>query len=753
MHSSRRLLVAVAALLLALGGITVIALPASAATGLTASFSAENRGSYYWDKYIVTNPTAASVTGWTIEFDLPPGVTVSQYFYGVVTTSGSHVTATNEHYNATVAAGGNTEPYSLSFVASGPGTPTNCRINGNRCDGGADRMPGAPTNLHVTGKTTKTVSLSWTAAAATDFPIATYDVYRGTTLATSVTGTKATVTGLTPNTSYTFSVKARDSHGNVSAASNTATAVTLNPADDTTPPTVPTGLHSTGKTSTSVSLAWTASTDAHGIAGYDVYRGTTKAKSVTGTTAKITGLTPLTRYTFTVRARDTYDNVSAASAPASVTTNDQVGSGSYARVGYFVQWGIYGRQYFVKNLETTGAAAKLTHLNYAFTNLDPVKLTCLNGVVHGVGANPEDPDQGTGGGDAEADYGRPFSPGESVDGVGDSGFAPLQGNFNQLKKLKVKHANLKVLMSIGGWTYSKFFSDAAATDASRKKFVSSCIDMYIKGNLPAYNGHGGPGSAAGIFDGIDIDWEWPGSDGHPGNHVSATDKANLTLLLKEFRTELDALGATTGKHYLLTAFTPADQVKIDKGWDLTQVFKYLDFANVQGYDFHGAGSDNSWEPNRTGHQANLNPDPADPYSFHFSVAAAIQIYLTAGVNPRKLTIGLPFYGRGWQGVADGGAHGAWQGANGAAPGQFAEEAGTRGYSNLVASVPNCTVFHNTTVVATWCFTGSQWWTFDDAWSLGQKTAWVKSKNLLGVMIWEMSGDTGSLMTAVDTGLH
>jgi chitinase len=123
------------------------------------------------------------------------------------------------------------------------------------------------------------------------------------------------------------------------------------------------------------------------------------------------------------------------------------------------------------------------------------------------------------------------------------------------------------------------------------------------------------------------------------------------------------------------------------------------------------------------------------------------------VNPRKLTIGLPFYGRGWQNVVDGGKHGAWQSAGGAAPGQFAEEAGTRGYSNLVASVPGCTVFHDTAVVATWCYTGNQWWTFDDAWSLGQKTAWVKSKGLLGVMIWEMSGDTGTLMGAVDTGLH
>jgi chitinase len=748
-----RLMTATAALLLIGGTAVAVATPAQAATGLTAAFSAADNGSWWLDKYVVSNPTTASITGWTIEFDLPPGVTMTNPWNGNATTSGSHVTVTNAYYNGTVAPGRNTEPYSFSFIASGPAAPANCRINGNKCDGGSDRAPGAPTGLAVTGKTTKTVSLSWTAAAATDFPIAGYDVYNGGSLATSVTGTTATVTGLTANTSYTFTVKAKDSHGNVSAASNAVTATTLNPSNDTTPPTVPGNLRSTGKTSSSVSLAWNASTDASGVAGYDVYTGSTLSASVTGTTATVANLAPSTAYTFTVKARDTYDNVSAASNAVTVTTDDVVGSGSYAKVGYFVQWGIYGRQYFVKNLETTGAATKLTHINYAFTNLDPVNLTCLNGVVHGVSTNPEDPDQGTGGGDAEADYGRPFSASESVSGTGDTGFQPLQGNFNQLKQLKVKHPNLKVLMSIGGWTYSKFFSDAAATDASRKKLVSSCIDMYIKGNLPAYNGHGGAGSAAGIFDGIDLDWEWPGSEGHPGNHVSPNDKANLTALLAEFRRQLDALGASTGKHYLLTAFTPADQVKISGGWDLSQVFKYLDFANVQGYDFHGSGSDNSWEPGKTGHQANLNTDVDDPYPFHFSVVDAIKIYTDTGVSPRKLTIGLPFYGRGWQGVTDGGKHGEWQAANGAAPGQFAEEAGTRGYSNLIASVPGCTVFHDTQAVATFCYTGSQWWTFDDTWSIGQKMTWLKSKGLLGAMIWEMSGDTGTLMSAVDSGLR
>lgn len=98
-------------------------------------------------------------------------------------------------------------------------------------------------------------------------------------------------------------------------------------------------------------------------------------------------------------------------------------------------------------------------------------------------------------------------------------------------------------------------------------------------------------------------------------------------------------------------------------------------------------------PGRAGHQANLLRDAQDPYPFEFSVNKAIQTYLDACVNPRKLTIGLAFYGGGWQGVAAGGTgvNGEWQTATGVATGQFAEEAGTRGYADLVSGVPGCTV--------------------------------------------------------------
>ncbi|WP_445400916.1 glycosyl hydrolase family 18 protein [Streptomyces sp. LE64] len=757
-RARRRLLVVLAVLALPLASLTGLAGTAQAAGTLTASFSSENNGSWWRGTYVIRNTGTAPVTGWNLSFRLPAGVTVSGHYHGDATVNGTTVTVKNAHYNATVPAGGTSEPWSYWFIANGPiGAPTGCTVNGDKCDGTPDvppTAPGAPTAAAVTART---ATLNWTAARGGDHPVASYEVVSAGAVLATTDSVGATLTGLTPATGYTVTVRAKDARGNTGPASDPFTFRTVDPATDPVPPTAPTQLRLTSKTSSAVVLAWNASTDDVAVAGYDVRRGDALVKTVgaTTTTVTIAGLAPATPYTFTVTARDTADNSSPASDALRVTTDDVAGTGNYYKVGYFAQWGIYGRQFFIKNLDTSGAAAKLDVVNYAFENVDPVNLTCQAGVTKGVSGNPQDPDEGTGAGDADADYARPMSAAQSVDGVADDGWGKLRGNFNQIKKLKAKHPHLKFVVSLGGWTFSKYFADAAATPASREKFVRSCVDVWIKGDLPVYNGAGGPGTGAGVFDGIDLDWEWPGAEGHPGNHWGAADKANLTALIAEFRKQLDALG---GEHRLLTAFTPADPAKIQAGWDLTKIFDHLDYANVQGYDFHGSGSDNSWEPLRTGHQANLHRDAQDPYAFDFSIEKAVQTYLDAGVNPRKLTVGFPFYGRGWKGVASGptGTNGEWQAANGAAPGQFPEEAGIRGYHNLVSNHPHMTVHHDEQSVSTYGYTGpgGQWWSFDDAWSIGKKAEWIRAKGLLGAMVWELSGDTpdGTLMNALHTGL-
>ncbi|MFD0671601.1 fibronectin type III domain-containing protein [Cohnella sp. GCM10027633] len=197
--------------------------------------------------------------------------------------------------------------------------------------GTADTLaPTVPSGLTSPSKTTTTVNLSWS-ASTDNVGVTGYDVYNGATLAGSVGGSTTTyqATGLSPNTAYSFTVRAKDAAGNVSAASG-ALSVTTNAAADTQAPTVPSGLTSPSKTTTTVNLSWSASTDNVGVTGYDVYNGATLAGSVGGstTTYQATGLSPNTAYSFTVRAKDAAGNVSAASSALSVTTNAATGGGT-----------------------------------------------------------------------------------------------------------------------------------------------------------------------------------------------------------------------------------------------------------------------------------------------------------------------------------------------------------------------------------------------------------------------------------------
>ncbi|WP_155370813.1 fibronectin type III domain-containing protein [Catellatospora vulcania] len=192
--------------------------------------------------------------------------------------------------------------------------------------GGDTAAPTAPGNPRATGATASSVSLAWD-AATDNVGVTAYDVYRGATLATTVTGLTATVTGLTADTAYSFTVKARDAAGNVGPASAAVSARTQPGGGDTQPPTAPGNLRSTAQTSTSITLAWDAATDNVGVSAYDVYRGTTLATTVAGLTATVTGLTADTAYSFTVQARDAAGNKSSPTAALSVRTKPAGGGG------------------------------------------------------------------------------------------------------------------------------------------------------------------------------------------------------------------------------------------------------------------------------------------------------------------------------------------------------------------------------------------------------------------------------------------
>ncbi len=606
------------------------------------------------------------------------------------------LTACDRTFTTTVSDG----QLNVQFNMNGGGnyaTVSGIEVTGGTGGGDDKTPPSTPTGLTVTGTTTTTASLSWT-ASTDNVGVTGYDIYRGTTLAGTSTTTTFTDTGLTANTSYTYTVKARDAAQNVSPASNQVTATTKDggSGDDKTPPTAPTGLTVTGTTTTTASLSWTASTDNVGVTGYDIYRGTTLAGTSTTTTFTDTGLTANTSYTYTVKARDAAQNVSPASNQVTATTKDGGGGGGKKLLGYFIQWGVYGRNYHVKNVETSGSAAKLTHINYAFGN-----------VTNGQCAI----------GDGYADYDKAYDAAGSVDGVADTWDQPLRGNFNQLRKLKAKHPGLKVLWSFGGWTWSGGFGQAAANPTA---FANSCYNLV---NDPRW---------AGVFDGIDIDWEYPNACG-----LSCDTSGSAA-----FKNLMSALRAKFGPNALVTAAITADATsggKLDLA-DYAGAAQYVDWYNVMTYDFFGA-----WDAKGpTAPHSPLTTYPGIPKE-KFDTESAIQKLRDKNVPASKLLLGIGFYGRGWTGVTQATPGGT---ATGPAPGTY--EQGIEDYKVLKTSCPSTGTIAGTAYAK--C--GGNWWSYDTPSTISGKMSYAKNQSLGGSFFWELSGDTanGELITAMKNGL-
>jgi chitinase len=423
--------------------------------------------------------------------------------------------------------------------------------------------------------------------------------------------------------------------------------------------------------------------------------------------------------------------VALAACTASSGTSSSSSATGYRKVGYFVQWGVYDRRYFAKDVDASGAASELTTINYAFGNVGDNG--CFEITKSGVG-------------DAWADYQRIFKATESVDGKADPPLDKFLGNFKQLKELKEKYPKLQVLMSLGGWTWSAKLSDAARTPASRSRFVSSCIDAFIKGNLETNPGDPSSvvaGLGAGVFDGIDLDWEYPASPGNTGNVYRPEDTANYTALLAEFRRQLDAYGKQTHKHYLLTAAMPASQELASK-IQIKKVAKYLDWANLMTYDYHG-----TWE-STTNFDAPLYLSPDDPSKDKkYDVDDTVRYYLAQGMPAKKINLGLPFYGRGWTGVSPA-AHGLDQSATDGAEGLY--EKGIDDYKRI-ATLP-APVYRDPVTDQVWKFDGTTWWTYDDAQVIAAKMAYVKKMGLGGAMAWSLDGDdaNATLVKAMAAGL-
>jgi chitinase len=379
--------------------------------------------------------------------------------------------------------------------------------------------------------------------------------------------------------------------------------------------------------------------------------------------------------------------------------------------GYFEEWSIYFAGFNIANLQANGVADKLTHLSYAFGDATPTGCAIA---------------------DSWADYQDPNLP--SVSGAPYAG--PLYGNFAALQQLKQLHPNLKVLISLAG---AAGFSAAASTAAGRQTMVASCIDLFINGNLATGI------SAAGVFDGIDIDWEFP----------TAADTANATLLMREFRKQLDALGETNDKHYLLTMFGPAGQQNFSN-IQLAAVARQLDYYNVQGYDFHG-----TWETS-TNHASPLFDDKQDPAEDeNFTIEYTIRSYLQAGVPAEKLVLGIPTYARGWTGVPST-DNGLYQTSSGPAPFPPADYLQTPGVITYLTAtgLTGFTRHFDYRRIAVWLYDPNTrtFWSYDDPVTVWLKTAYVRTRvrgGLGGEFVWALKDDdaNGTIVKTIAAGLR
>lgn len=273
--------------------------------------------------------------------------------------------------------------------------------------------------------------------------------------------------------------------------------------------------------------------------------------------------------------------------------------------------------------------------------------------------------------------------------------------------------NVKVLPSIGGWTLSDNFPGIAADPAKRSTFAQACVNL-----IQTYN-----------FDGIDLDWEYPGFVDHGG---SPQDMLNFTLLLQEVRAALDAYAQATNSPMLLTAAVGASSSHMDDV-DWAAVSNSLDIINLMSYDYFG-----TWDP-ITNHNAPLYaPAQGDP---EFNLASSVERLInTYGVDPQKITVGIPFYGRSAVTTATPGLHVPSTGT--ADNIVFAVDEGTPLYYTIVQNMAQFTEHWDNQAQVPYLIGNSipTFVSFDNPESVELKAQHIVDKGLRGAIIWEITGD-------------
>jgi len=283
-------------------------------------------------------------------------------------------------------------------------------------------------------------------------------------------------------------------------------------------------------------------------------------------------------------------------------------------------------------------------------------------------------------------------------------------NLRKLSDLKKINPALKILISIGGWSWSKNFSDAVLTDTSTQNFALSAVAIVSKYNL----------------DGIDIDWEYPGMIGD-SNMYRPEDKQHYTVLFKELREGLDSLSRTTHMKYYVTTAVGGSQAYIDHT-EMDKVQQYTDYINIMSYDYAGG-----WDV-VSGHHTNLYTSSGD--SDQYSAHRSIQAFIGAGVPTSKIVIGMAFYGKGWQ-MESTDNHGLYRKAVKSARGG--------GFTYLKDSLVNKNGYKeywDAAAKAPYLFNAEKkiFISYDNERSVKEKCKYVKRHHLAGAMFWEYNSD-------------